>query len=68
MREGNSRLKGNKVHTKKKTERIAMNYLETIDYYMDMGMSEEDACRAADMEFNPNYCADDYDDPYGLYR
>ncbi len=45
-----------------------MNYLETIDYYMDMGMSEEDACRAADMEFNPNYCADDYDDPYGLYR
>lgn len=39
-----------------------MNYLEYIDYLMDeMGMSEEDACREADREFNPDYCADDYD-------
>lgn len=47
---------------------MARNYLEAIDYYMEeMGMSEEDACRAADADFNPDYNADDYDDPEGLY-
>ena len=39
-----------------------MNYLETIDFLMEeYGMSEENACRIADMEFNPDYSADDYD-------
>lgn len=47
---------------------MGKNYLSTIDFYMfEMGMSEEDACRAADYDFNPDYNADDYDDPEGLY-
>ena len=39
-----------------------MNYLELIDYYMDeYGLDEETACRCADRDTNPDYCADDYD-------
>lgn len=37
------------------------NILEAIDYYMDLGYSEELAGRLADQEYNPNYNADDYD-------
>ena len=39
-----------------------MNYLQYIDFLMEeMGLDEDTACRVADMEFNPNYSADDYD-------
>ena len=40
-----------------------MNYLEAIDYYMyEMGMSEDDACRAAFYIFFPDdYNPEDYD-------
>lgn len=45
-----------------------MNYLETVNFYMEeYGMSEDDACRCADADFNPDYNADDYDDPEGQY-
>lgn len=40
-----------------------MNYLEAVEYYMDMGMSEDDACRAAYYDFFPDeYNPDDYDE------
>ena len=39
-----------------------MNILEYIDFLMEeYGMSEEDAGRCADAEFNPDYNPDDYD-------
>ena len=40
-----------------------MNYLETVDYYMnEWHLDEETACRIADSEFFPEeYNADDYD-------
>lgn len=39
-----------------------MNYLELVEYYMEeYGYNEDLACRLADMETNPDYCADDYD-------
>lgn len=39
-----------------------MNYLELVEFLMDeYGMSEDAACREADVQFNPNYDADDYD-------
>ena len=39
-----------------------MNYLELVEFLMDeFGMTEADACREADAQFNPNYDADDYD-------
>ena len=38
-----------------------MDYLTYIDTLMQQGYSEEFACRMADMEFNPNYSANDYE-------
>lgn len=32
-----------------------MNILEYIEWCMGQGMSEDDACRCADMEFNSDY-------------
>lgn len=40
-----------------------LNYFEAVQLYMDMGLSEEDACRVADQDFFDDYDADDYDDP-----
>lgn len=39
-----------------------MSYLDYIEVLMCGGMDEETACRMADMEFNPEYSADDYDE------
>lgn len=42
--------------------RYDMNILEYIDFLMnEYGMNEEEAGRIADMEYNPEYNADDYD-------
>ena len=39
-----------------------MNILQYIDFLMgEYGMSEEEAGRIADLEFNPDYNADDYE-------
>lgn len=39
-----------------------MNILQYIDFLMDeYGMSEEEAGRIADLEFNTDYNADDYE-------
>lgn len=46
-----------------------MNILEYIDYLMfECGYSEEEAGQMADMEFNPDYDADDYADYYPIRR
>ena len=44
-----------------KNAKSPSNILEAIDYYMELGYPEEIAERFASMEFDPNYCADDYD-------
>lgn len=38
------------------------NILEFVEELMDLGYTEEFACREYDAMFNPDYCADDYDD------
>ena len=44
------------------TPREQLNYLELVDMYMtEYGLDEETACRCADYDTNPDYCADDYD-------
>jgi len=40
----------------------SMNFLELVDYYMDMGYDEDLACRLAHWDLHPEtYNADDYD-------
>ena len=39
-----------------------MSYLELVEFYMqEYKLSEEDACRCADLEMFADYNADDYE-------
>lgn len=37
------------------------NFLEFVEELMDLGYSEELACREYEALFNSDYCADDYE-------
>lgn len=39
-----------------------MNYLKAVELYMEMGMSEEEACHAASCDFLDEYNPEDEED------
>ena len=39
-----------------------MNYLKAVEYYTEMGMSEEEACHAASCDFLDEYNPEDEED------